>query len=145
MCSSDSDAAPRAAAPSSARDRQAEGGGACVLLVEDDGSVRGYLERALRGAGYQVMVAVDGEQATRVLSERRADLLLSDVVMPGINGRVLADRLRATQPDLRVLLMSGYTAAVIAQKGLGVVELPLLYKPFGARELLAKVREVLAG
>ena len=113
-----------------------------VLLVDDDPQVRALSDRILRNAGYDVVVAGDGQAAlARAAESGRFDLLLSDVVLPRMNGVVLARQLRARWPDLRVLLMSGYSDEPLG--GSGSVPFQLLAKPFTDDELLGRVRSAL--
>ncbi len=122
-----------AAAPGTARET--------VLVVEDDESIRNLLARVLGQAGYEVLTAPDAHEALALGSETRFDLLLTDVVMPGMNGGDLVFRLRARQPTLRALLMSGYATDSLAGRIPEAVE--FLAKPFTPEELLARVREAL--
>jgi CheY-like chemotaxis protein len=118
-------------------------GPASVLLVEDESAVRDYVARILRGAGHSVVVANDGD-AGLIVAQKTAepfDLLLSDVVMPGMGGLALARELRARQPGIRVLLVSGYTEEASDAASAGFELLP---KPFTADELLGRVRRALA-
>ncbi|NUQ01132.1 MAG: response regulator [Armatimonadetes bacterium] len=118
--------------------------GARILLVEDEPGLRALARRVLETYGYQVVMAADAEEAlVAAASEPAFDLLLTDVVMPGLNGRELAERLCSRFADLRVLYMSGYAESTIAKEGLlpgGVVLLP---KPFGIGDLVRMVRHVL--
>ena len=120
-------------------------GGETVLVAEDDDAVRRITERLVRAGGYRVLTAASGAEALR-LAERHAgglDLLLTDMVMPGMTGRELAARLRVMHPGVRVVYMSGYTDDEFeAQGGLeaGAVLVP---KPFGAADLMRKLREAL--
>ncbi|MGC4000818.1 MAG: ATP-binding protein [Anaeromyxobacter sp.] len=120
-----------------------------VLLAEDEPGIRRLIERYLAGAGYRVLPAEDGLDALRVAAahgEAAIDLLLTDVVMPGLNGRDLCRMLRARVPGLRVLYMSGYTAIPGTQEDiLSGVQEGFLPKPFDREQLLAKVGEALAG
>jgi len=118
-------------------------GSETILLCEDDPAVRGFVERSLRGAGYAVLAAESGEQALRAAQGQAFHLLLTDVIMPHMNGRELAARIGAAMPGLKTLYMSGYTASVIAQQGVVDGQGRLLVKPFGRRELLDRVREML--
>ena len=124
----------------------AEGGGETILVVEDQEAVRSFATTTLEAYGYHVIAAVDGEEAFAVAEAHpeRIDLLLVDVVLPGINGRELAERLRALRPDLKVLFVSGYPADVIAQRGVLERGVAFLRKPFTPDQLAAKVRGVLA-
>jgi DNA-binding NtrC family response regulator len=99
----------------------------------------------LKDNGYRVLTAADGEEALQVAKQHAApiQLLLTDVVMPGINGRVLAERLGPWQPGMKVLYMSGYTDSFIAGHGVLEQGIHLLHKPFTEETLARKVREVL--
>ena len=85
--------------------------GECILLVEDDNDVRTNLAETLRGANYTVIEAANGEKAIEAMEayERQIDLLLTDVVMPGMNGRRLAEQAKPRRPDMKVLFMTGYS------------------------------------
>lgn len=116
-----------------------------VLIAEDNAQVRRITHRVLSGLGYDVRVASSGEDALRILDEDdwRPGLLLTDVVMPGINGLELAEGLAARCPNVRVLFMSGYTENTIVHHGIIVEGVELIQKPFEPRSLGYKVREVL--
>jgi PAS domain S-box-containing protein len=120
-------------------------GAEVVLLVEDDMAVRTVAEGFLRRAGYQVLVAASAAEAVRLAAEhgRSIDLLVTDVIMPDMNGRALAGQLAQRQPGLRTLYVSGYTANVIAHHGVLDEGVEFLEKPFTRRDLLRRVREVL--
>lgn len=127
--------------------------GPTVLLVEDEDSLRRLTSRILAKGGFTVLAAEDIEDALRLAAETPPDLLLTDVVMPGLSGQELAQRLRAERPALRVLYLSGYTDAVLARYGVGADDGPddagrpgdrLVSKPFDARGLLEAVRGALA-
>jgi PAS domain S-box-containing protein len=123
-----------------AADSPSRAGNETVLLVEDDIAVRGLVRRALTGAGYDVVEAMDGADGEAVADAFLGPihLLLSDVVMPGAKGPELAERLRLDRPALRVLYFTGY-----APGGAFVGGESVLAKPFSAAQLLARVREVL--
>jgi two-component system cell cycle sensor histidine kinase/response regulator CckA len=106
-----------------------------VLVVEDEDGVRNLVKRVLDDRGYHVIAARDGEEALRICAEVAVDLVLTDVIMPGITGHVLAARLRARRPT-RVLFMSGYDPEDAPAGG-------LLRKPFRPNELASRVREAL--
>jgi CheY-like chemotaxis protein len=116
-----------------------------ILLVEDNAGLRTLAMRVLKPAGYTVLEAATGEAALMVLERHEAPvhLLLSDVVMPGMSGRQLAERLAPTHPDLKVLFMSGYTSDTIVRHGVLDSQVAFLDKPFTAAALLRKVRDVL--
>jgi nitrogen-specific signal transduction histidine kinase/ActR/RegA family two-component response regulator len=116
-----------------------------ILLVEDEEGVRNLIRTSLQRAGYTVLEARDGNEAL-LLYERHAtsiDLILTDVVMPQMSGRELADRFAAIRPDVPLLFMSGYTAKAIVQHGVLDPQTPFLAKPFTPSTLTAKVRETL--
>jgi PAS domain S-box-containing protein len=116
-----------------------------VLLVEDAEPLRKLAHMFLRDSGYQVLTAAEGSEAERVAAQHPGPihLLLTDVVMPGINGRVLAERLAPRHPDMKVLYMSGYTDSFIAGHGVLEEGVHLLHKPFTEEALMRKVRELL--
>jgi two-component system cell cycle sensor histidine kinase/response regulator CckA len=114
-----------------------------ILVVEDDDLVRRLVVRTLEGAGYAVQA---GTRANEGLERARSavfDLLVTDVVMPGGDGKQLATRLMALFPELRVLYMSGYTDGAIASGGVLDAGVELLSKPFAPADLLARVRKIL--
>ncbi|HEX8556529.1 MAG TPA: PAS domain S-box protein [Pyrinomonadaceae bacterium] len=117
-----------------------------ILLVEDDELVRGIARTILRQAGYTVLDAADGESALGVCRRHGGTihLALTDVVMPGMSGRVVADRLRELRPGLSVLFMSGYTEEAIVHHGVLHEGVNFLEKPFTPDALTRRVREVLS-
>jgi PAS domain S-box-containing protein len=121
------------------------GGTETVLLVEDDPQVREITLRALRAAGYRVIVACDAAEALEAAAKEAGalDLLLSDVIMPGPNGHELGQELCRSHPDLRVLYMSGYTQDIISKAGVLDSGIEFLPKPFTAALLQERVRKVL--
>jgi PAS domain S-box-containing protein len=120
------------------------GGNETILLVEDEPSVRKVTAHILAGLGYTLLEAADGEDALFVASENRSiDLLLTDVVMPQMNGRVLADRMRAERPGLKVLFFSGYSDEETIHPLDSNSGVFFLQKPFSSPVLARKVREVL--
>lgn len=123
------------------------GRGETVLLVEDEPAILNLGTRMLEGLGYSVLAAGTPGEALRLAEEWPGEihLLITDVVMPEMNGRALADRLRAVVPGVRCLFMSGYTANVIAHRGVLDQGVSFLEKPFSRDELAAKVREALEG
>jgi two-component system cell cycle sensor histidine kinase/response regulator CckA len=118
-----------------------------ILLVEDEPAVRGVARQVLIRQGYTVLEAPDGQTALTMIDGggRRVDLVLTDVVMPGMSGRRLADLLTSRLPGLRVLYMSGYTDDAIVRHGMLEPGLAYLQKPFRPDALVRKVREVLSG
>ncbi|MBP2688126.1 MAG: sensor hybrid histidine kinase [Deltaproteobacteria bacterium] len=117
-----------------------------VLVVEDDESVRDLVCRILSGAGYNVLVARGGHEALVLAREAKAiHLLLTDVIMPEMSGRVVADRVATFHPGVKVLYMSGYTDNVVAHHGILEEGVHFLQKPFTAQSLAVKVRKTLEG
>jgi PAS domain S-box-containing protein len=126
--------------------RARRGGSETILLVEDDASLRELVAEVLGDLGYTVLAAAHPEEALDLVARgTRLDLLLTDVVMPGIGGRELARRIEASVPGLKVLYASGYTADAILRHGILADGLAFLQKPFTADVLALKVREVLEG
>ena len=117
-----------------------------ILVVEDEDSLRKLTRSILQGAGHTVMEACDAEQALKVAKQAGSpiDLLLTDVVMPGMSGRALADELTALQPGIKVLYMSGYTDGAVATRGVLESGISILRKPFTSRELIGRVDEALS-
>jgi PAS domain S-box-containing protein len=122
-------------------------GSESILLAEDADPLRKLAQRFLEMGGYRVLAARSGEEALEFAAQHAEDfdLLLTDVIMPGINGRTLAERLLARRPRMKVLYMSGYTDSFIAGHGVLEPGIHLLHKPFTEDVLLKKVREVLDG
>lgn len=116
-----------------------------ILLVEDAEPLRKLAHMFLKDNGYQVLTAADGSEALQVAAQHAGPihLLLTDVVMPGINGRVLAEQLAPRHPAMKVLYMSGYTDSFIAGHGVLEEGIHLLHKPFTEEALMRKVRELL--
>lgn len=118
-----------------------------ILAVDDDRKVLGLLENVLASAGYRVLTADGGRKAVELheKSSERIDLLLTDVIMPDLTGPVLAERLRARQPDLQVLFISGFHDADLVQRFLTLKQFTLLPKPFTVDALLRVVEQSLHG
>jgi two-component system cell cycle sensor histidine kinase/response regulator CckA len=133
--------APRRSGPN----RAVRGGGnEQILLVEDEDGVRRVARRALELHGYRVCEARDGQSAMQMAESTEIDLVVTDVMMPGMIGPVLVRNLRHTRPDLPVLFMSGHTDEIL-RDGLIDPATPFLAKPFTPIQLAQKVREVLDG
>jgi PAS domain S-box-containing protein len=115
-----------------------------ILIVEDDSGVRGFTSRVLQTAGYRVLTASDGATAIQTWRQGPAELLITDVVMPGMNGREVAAQLSAAQPGIRVLYISGYADKVIVHDQTLEPNTELLAKPFTAEALLEAVDRAMA-
>ena len=121
------------------------GGTETILLVEDSDAVRVLAENILRRLGYTLITARDGQDAM-TLSGKHAgsiDLVLTDVVMPGVGGRALAERLRHIDPTLKVIFLSGYTDEAMLRHGTLPLGTQFLQKPFSLQALANAVRRVL--
>jgi len=116
-----------------------------VLLVEDDTNVRNFITRALNCLGYNVTSADCGEEALKLLVEGKVcpDMLVTDVVMTGMNGRQMVDKILEMIPDLPVLYISGYADEMTNQQGVLEDGIILLEKPFSITALTSKMREFL--
>ena len=137
------DFSPVAAAIDADEAAPASGGSETVLMVEDDDILRDLLSDALRSYGYQVLVARDGHDAlAQSQRHERIDLVLSDVVMPHMDGPVLARALAQRHPHIKLLFMSGYTADAFADKP-ELRQIPILAKPFAIDELVRAVRQAI--
>jgi len=139
--------APAAVAPAEREDADAEVSGATILLVEDEDQVRKLARSFLERRGYRVVEASSGPEALRTLQDYdgRIDLLLTDMVMPQMNGATLAEKVKAMRPEIRILFMSGYTEGGMENQGLPAGEAQFLQKPFSAGALERKVRDALRG
>jgi CheY-like chemotaxis protein/two-component sensor histidine kinase len=124
---------------------QASGGSETVLLVEDEESVRELVRQTLQSRGYNVLEAENGEAGLEVAANHSGTIhiLISDVVMPGMGGRALAEQMKRAHPQIKVLFLSGYTEDAVIQGGLESGT-SFLQKPFTLQALTRKVREVLS-
>ena len=116
-----------------------------ILLVEDEPGVRTLARKVLESHGYTVLEAAGGEKAIPISESHQGPihLLLTDVVMPAMSGRVLADRLAPRRPGIKVLFMSGYTDEAVIHHGVLESGIPFIQKPFTPQALVQKVRELL--
>ena len=136
------DALPAAEEP--AAEQPVTSKGATVLVVEDDSLVRTIAKRSLTDAGFDVLDAADGHQALRTLAQHhQIDLVITDLAMPELGGRELAQRLSQTRPALPIIFMSGYTDDDLDRRGLLEAGIPYLEKPFSPQALVRMVQEVL--
>jgi two-component system cell cycle sensor histidine kinase/response regulator CckA len=118
-----------------------------ILLVEDEDAVRMFGSRALRNKGYTVLEAANGEEALEVINatEDHIDLIVTDVVMPGMDGHTLVQFVRQEMPDVKVIFISGFSENVIPGGIQPGSDFSFLPKPFSLKDLAAKVKDVLAG
>jgi signal transduction histidine kinase/ActR/RegA family two-component response regulator len=125
--------------------RATKGGRECVLLVEDEKVVRALASKALRDRGYEVLEAEHAEDAEAIWTKRKSDvdLLVTDIIMPGLDGKRLAEQLHGERPELRVLFMSGYDCALLSRHDVFEGETEFLPKPFTVDGFAEKVRHVL--
>jgi PAS domain S-box-containing protein len=123
------------------------GGTETILVVEDEATVRNLLRRILQSRGYTILEALNGQEAIEVAQQHvgRIDLLITDLVMPRMSGRELAKRLTQIRPEMRTLLMSGYSDKVALDQGMLHASAAFMQKPFSPTDLLRKVRELLNG
>ncbi|MEU4420171.1 PAS domain S-box protein [Actinoplanes sp. NPDC024001] len=119
------------------------GHGATVLVVEDEDALREVTCRILRRGGYTVLAAGGGEEALRLAAENTVDVLLTDVIMPGMLGKDLADRVLGSWPGTKVLFMSGYAQPVLTTHGTLAADVHLLEKPFTSAELMRALHDEL--
>jgi CheY-like chemotaxis protein len=117
-----------------------------ILVAEDEPAVRELVKQTLEQLGYRVLEATDGYEALRVVEQHTSHihLLLTDVIMPLMNGHELATRLRSVRPGIKVLYMSGYADDVLAFHGIDRPEIAFIQKPFTASELAGKVDKLLS-
>ena len=141
--------AAEAPSPEEAETRATEtpaGAHETILLCEDDQPVRELLAQLLRSAGYTVLVAAEAKEALALAEHHEGpiDLLVTDVIMPHMNGRALAETLQAERPGFATLFISGYPSNVMGQHGAPIEDAELLEKPFTRERLLSRIRQVLA-
>jgi two-component system, cell cycle sensor histidine kinase and response regulator CckA len=126
---------------------QSQVGWETVLVVEDQQSVRGFVRNLLMLNGYHVLEAADGPEAMNICRQHHGEiqLVVTDLVMPGMSGRELAERIAKEQPEVKVLYMSGYTDDSVVHAGVAQAGMAFLQKPFSPTTFTHKVREVLDG
>jgi CheY-like chemotaxis protein len=123
----------------------ADGGTETVLVVEDEDAVRSLICKVLRKHGYMVLEAANGPAALRQLEDHQGsvDLVITDMVMPGMSGTELAARIRCTWPELHFLYISGYTEDELVRRGVADGRVLLLEKPFSPGGLIRRIREAM--
>jgi CheY-like chemotaxis protein len=120
--------------------------GETVLVVDDEPVIRDLIVEVLRDLGYRVLEAVDGPSGLKMLqSRKRIDLCVTDVGLPGLNGRQLEDHAREHRPDLKVLFITGYAENATLASGFLDPGIEMLSKPFAAEALATKVRLMIEG
>jgi two-component system cell cycle sensor histidine kinase/response regulator CckA len=137
------DTAPVEIVPAAARDVTGQD---TILLVEDEEAVRSFAARALRMRGYNVLEASGGEEALEIVKSgaSKIDLIITDVVMPNMDGPTMVRNVKLTNPDLPVIFMSGYAEEAFRRNDQSSEDIHFLPKPFGLKQLAAKVKEVLS-
>ena len=114
-----------------------------ILLAEDDDSLRGFLTRALERAGFEVLACPDGDTAADAL-DQPWDLLLTDIVMPGLDGIEVARLAAARQPGLRIMFITGFAAVALSDPGRAPPGAKVLSKPIHLREIVSEVERMMA-
>jgi CheY-like chemotaxis protein len=116
-----------------------------ILVVEDEHLVLNLVTHILKDAGYSVLTALSGDEALQITRQQagQIDLLLTDIIMPGMSGGELVGQIMSLQPEMRVLYMSGYTKYTVVKHGTLESVDSFIWKPFSPESLLQKVREVL--
>ena len=131
--------------PSAPRTSEHAAAGETVLVVEDEPVVRGVIVEMLSEQGYRTLEAVDGPSGLRILrNPQRVDLLVTDVGLPGMNGRQLADQARETRPGLKVLFITGYAESVAISDGFLQPGMEMITKPFDLDNLSRRIRAMVS-
>jgi len=140
------DAVPARAPASASASASESGTGETILVVEDEPAMREVTRRILARSGYQVITAANGREAIQVATNHDGgiDVLVTDIVMPQMLGQEAAERIRALQPGVKVLFMSGYTRGLLDSKGIVAGDVNLIEKPFMEESLLTRLRQVMA-
>ncbi len=137
-------APPAEAAPAGEPARELAPAATTVLVVEDEDVIRGLVDQVLRGEGYDVLLAANGDEAMELAAGNRVDVLLTDLSMPGIGGDELADRLRAGAPGLKVMFMSGFAEGGHFSAASMPPATAFLEKPFTFTMLSERMRDLIA-
>jgi DNA-binding NtrC family response regulator len=120
-------------------------GSETVLVVDDDPLVLNVIEAEISFYGYKPIMASNGEDALKMAENEKIDLLVTDIMMPGMNGIDLAKKFAVIKPEAKILFMSGYVCPSIAHQGIPEGEFSFIQKPFAPDTLVKKVRNVLKG
>jgi CheY-like chemotaxis protein len=122
-------------------------GNATILAVDDNPAMRNLIVETLEPLGYKILIAASGKEALEISlkKDEKIDLLLADIVMPGMSGRKLIKELQAQRPDMKALLMSGYPADIVGPNSQLEPHLNFISKPFGQVALTQKINQVLEG
>ena len=120
-------------------------GSGTILIVEDEEPVRLFSTQALTNKGYKMLEAVNGEDALKVISDYKGkiDVIISDVIMPGMNGPEMVEKILAQYPDIKIIFISGYTEDALSKDQLDNHQVNFLAKPFSLKQLASKVKEVI--
>ncbi|HQE81271.1 MAG TPA: PAS domain S-box protein [Syntrophorhabdaceae bacterium] len=131
--------------PDEERQEIPDGEGKHIMVVEDEETVRDLIQIALNQAGFKVTIAASGNEALELLERYniKPDLLITDVIMPGMSGRVLVDRVKEIMPTLKIMYITGYTDDAILRHGLKDRKIPLLQKPFKIDDLILQIKKIL--
>jgi two-component system sensor histidine kinase EvgS len=126
-------------------DKNLMGNQETILVVEDEPMILKLTEKILEKMNYKILTAETTDLALDIVAKHsnKISLLITDVVMPKMNGKQLADKILAQNPDIKVLFMSGYTADVIVEHGVVAEEIQFIQKPFSKNDLAAKIHEIL--
>jgi len=126
------------------KDPDLHGNGECILIVEDEEALARYFQKMVSKLGYEVCVAYSGAEALHKLNkEIKPVLVISDIIMPGINGRELADKIRELYPRQKMLFMSGFTDDILQPLGVSKDQIPFIQKPFTAVQLAKRIKTIL--
>ena len=116
-----------------------------VMIVDDDPMILSFIEEEIAQYGYKPILAKNAEEALSFAQKERIDLLLTDIMMPGINGIDLAKQFAVLNPEVKILFMSGYVCPSLAHQGIPESEYAFVQKPFAPNVLVKKLRKVLSG
>lgn len=120
-------------------------GSETVLVVDDDPMILSYIEEEIGLYGYRSILASSGEEALQLAENEKVDLLVTDIMMPGMNGIDLAKKFAVINPRVKILFMSGYVCPSLAHQGIPESECAFVQKPFAPKALVRKMRNVLSG